>query len=80
MGHISFSFTFSVSVGSLPPLAGRLVPFLACSAANCLNIPLMRRLELLEGTPVTTLGGERLGLSRTAARDMALYSYNLFSG
>ena len=59
----------SVSVRSLPPLVGRLVPFLACSAANCLNIPLMRRVELVEGTPVTTREGERLGLSRTAARE-----------
>ena len=35
-------------VRSLPPLVGRLVPFVACSAANCINIPLMRRLELTE--------------------------------
>ena len=48
---------------------GRLVPFLACSAANCINIPMMRRLELQEGTPLTTREGERVGLSRLAARE-----------
>ena len=35
-------------VRSLPALVGRLVPFVACSAANCINIPLMRRLEITE--------------------------------
>ena len=48
---------------------GRLVPFLACSAANCINIPMMRRLELQEGTPLTTREGERVGLSKLAARE-----------
>ena len=55
--------------GSLPPLAGRLVPFAACSAANCLNIPLMRRQELGAGTRVETSQGEALGSSRVAARE-----------
>ena len=55
--------------GSLPPLAGRLVPFAACSAANCLNIPLMRRQELGAGTTVETSQGEALGSSRVAARE-----------
>jgi len=56
-------------VKSLPPLVGRLVPFVACSAANCINIPMMRRLELTEGTMLETKNGEQVGLSRIAARE-----------
>jgi len=56
-------------VKSLPPLVGRLVPFIACSAANCINIPLMRRQELTQGTPVETLQGERIGRSKVAAKE-----------
>ena len=59
----------TAAAGSLPPLAGRLVPFAACSAANCLNIPLMRRQELGAGTRVETSQGEALGSSRVAARE-----------
>ena len=34
----------------MPPIFGRLVPFVAVSAANAINIPLMRRSEITEGT------------------------------
>ena len=58
-----------ISVKTLPPLVGRLVPFIACSAANCINIPLMRRQELLHGTPLETLHGEKVGRSKVAATE-----------
>lgn len=56
-------------VKSLPPLVGRLVPFVACSAANCINIPMMRRLEIENGTMVETKEGEQVGLSKAAAKE-----------
>jgi len=50
-----------------PPLIGRFVPFCAVAAANCVNIPLMRQLELKNGIPLTTEGGEKIGISSTTA-------------
>ena len=54
---------------SMPPLAGRLVPFCAVAAANCLNIPLMRRLELQNGIMLETKEGELVGESKIAAKE-----------
>ncbi|XP_026285529.1 sideroflexin-1 isoform X1 [Frankliniella occidentalis] len=51
-----------------PPLVGRLVPFAAVAAANCINIPLMRRRELNDGVPVTDENGNKLGNSTEAAK------------
>ena len=39
-------------VTKLPPLVGRIVPFVACCIANGINIPMMRRLELEEGRKI----------------------------
>ena len=50
------------------PLAGRLVPFLAVAAGNCINIPLMRSTELSQGVLVKTEEGVEVGHSRVAAR------------
>ena len=58
-----------LKVKTLPPLIGRLVPFVACSAANCINIPMMRRLEWMEGSTVETLHGDSVGKSMVAARE-----------
>ena len=56
-------------VSKMPPLIGRFVPFVAVAAANSINIPSMRRLELTEGTEMTTLDGTPVGMSKTAARE-----------
>ena len=42
-------------VTKLPPLVGRIVPFVACCIANGINIPMMRRLELEEGEKISCL-------------------------
>ena len=55
-------------VKSLPPLVGRFVPFVAVGAANAINIPSMRRLELTEGIEMTTEDGTYVGKSKVAAR------------
>lgn len=55
-------------VKNMPPVAGRLVPFVAVSAANSVNLPLMRRLELQNGVQLSTLEGKPVGDSKVAAR------------
>ena len=53
---------------NMPPLVGRLVPFAAVAAANCINIPLMRQSELINGVPVLDSDGNKLGVSQVASR------------
>uniref|UniRef100_A0AAY4B3F5 Sidoreflexin n=1 Tax=Denticeps clupeoides TaxID=299321 RepID=A0AAY4B3F5_9TELE len=50
-----------------PPLVARWVPFVAVAAANCVNIPMMRQQEILNGIVVTDENGNKLGHSRKAA-------------
>ncbi|XP_071445300.1 sideroflexin-1 isoform X1 [Hetaerina americana] len=55
-------------VKKAPPLIGRWVPFAAVAAANCVNIPMMRRKELQEGIPVFDANGNKIGESKVAAQ------------
>lgn len=48
--------------------AKRLVPLAAISAANCVNIPLMRSVELTQGITVVDEDGKDLGKSTAAAK------------
>uniref|UniRef100_A0A8C6L140 Sidoreflexin n=1 Tax=Nothobranchius furzeri TaxID=105023 RepID=A0A8C6L140_NOTFU len=50
-----------------PPLVARWVPFAAVAAANCVNIPMMRQQEILNGIAVTDENGNKLGHSKKAA-------------
>ncbi|KAG8435342.1 hypothetical protein GDO86_013340 [Hymenochirus boettgeri] len=50
-----------------PPLIARWVPFAAVAAANCVNIPMMRQQEILNGIAVTDENNNKLGHSRRAA-------------
>jgi len=48
-------------------IIGRFVPLLAVGAANCINIPLMRQVELKQGITVSTEDGQEIGKSKKAA-------------
>ncbi|XP_039099856.1 sideroflexin-2 isoform X1 [Hyaena hyaena] len=50
-----------------PPLVGRWVPFAAVAAANCVNIPMMRQQELIQGICVKDGNQNEIGHSRRAA-------------
>ncbi|XP_078499790.1 sideroflexin-2 isoform X2 [Lissotriton helveticus] len=50
-----------------PPLVARWVPFAAVAAANCVNIPMMRQQEILNGIMVTDENDNKLGYSKKAA-------------
>ena len=49
-----------------PPLVARYVPFVAVASANCVNIPMMRQQEMLNGITVYNEQGEELGKSKVS--------------
>ncbi|XP_068254108.1 sideroflexin-2 isoform X3 [Nyctibius grandis] len=49
-----------------PPLLARWVPFAAVAAANCVNIPMMRQQEIINGVTVTDGDNNELGHSRVS--------------
>ncbi|XP_026322834.1 sideroflexin-1 [Hyposmocoma kahamanoa] len=67
-GALGTALYLNSKVKNMNPLFARFVPFAAVAGANCLNIPMMRSSEIINGTPVFTLSGERIGESRNAAR------------
>lgn len=50
-----------------PPLVARWVPFAAVAAANCVNIPMMRQQELIQGICVKDRNQNEIGYSQRAA-------------
>lgn len=67
-GALATALGLNATVKTLPPLVGRLVPFMAVAAGNSLNIPLMRRMELTDGIMLESAEGEKIGESKIAAR------------
>jgi len=53
---------------TLPPIVGRMVPFTAVAAANCINVPMMRMKELEDGVTLIDKNGNPVGESKIAAQ------------
>lgn len=51
-----------------PPIVARCIPFVAVASANCVNIPLSRQVEIMNGISVTSDSGEYLGKSVKCAK------------
>ncbi|XP_047036222.1 sideroflexin-1-3-like isoform X1 [Helicoverpa zea] len=66
-GALTTALYLNSKVKGMNPLYARLVPFAAVCGANFINIPMMRSNEILNGTPVYTPDGQRVGDSRVAA-------------
>ncbi|KAL0973741.1 hypothetical protein UPYG_G00210330 [Umbra pygmaea] len=67
-GAVATALGLNALTKHISPLVGRLVPFAAVAAANCINIPLMRQRELKHGIPITDENDNRLGESTNAAQ------------
>ncbi|XP_022827501.1 sideroflexin-1-like [Spodoptera litura] len=66
-GALTTALYLNSKVKGMNPLYARLVPFAAVCGANFINIPMMRSNEIMNGTPVFTPDGQRVGDSKVAA-------------
>lgn len=68
---VATALGFNKLVASSPALSnsliGRFVPLVAVASANCLNIPLMRRQEVVQGIYIQDKDGNTVGKSGNAA-------------
>ena len=65
---LGFNKLIAMSPALSAGIIGRFVPLLAVSAANCVNIPLMRLQEVKKGITIETASGQEAGLSGNAAK------------
>lgn len=66
-GALGTALSLNSLVKNLNPLIGRLVPLAAVSAANCINVPMMRMQELKNGVILLDSENNVLGQSKRAA-------------
>ncbi|KAL3112175.1 hypothetical protein niasHT_012144 [Heterodera trifolii] len=66
-GAMGVALGLNHAATKMPPIWGRLVPFAAVAFANCVNIPMMRRKEFVDGVQVVDANGVPLGQSRKLA-------------
>ncbi|XP_053946227.1 sideroflexin-1-3 [Anastrepha ludens] len=66
-GALTTALSLNRLVKNLNPLIGRLVPLAAVSAANCINVPMMRLQELKNGVTLLNEKNDELGVSKKAA-------------
>ncbi|XP_055334808.1 sideroflexin-1-like [Paramacrobiotus metropolitanus] len=66
-GATATALSLNALTKKFPPIVGRFVPFAAVAAANCINIPIIRQRELVDGIPVTDKDGNKIGSSSIAA-------------
>ncbi|CAH0399684.1 unnamed protein product [Chilo suppressalis] len=62
----ALGFKFFVAKRAKNPILARFVPFAAVATANCVNIPLMRQTELMDGLEVADENGKIIGKSQLA--------------
>lgn len=68
-GAVTAAAGMNLLVKRAPAIVSRWVPWVAVAAANCINIPVMRQRELIDGIMVTDKEGNNLGIkSKVAAR------------
>ncbi|KAH7724904.1 Sideroflexin 1 [Aphelenchoides avenae] len=66
-GAVSTALALETWAKKMPPVAARLVPFVSVSAANIVNVPIIRIKELSEGITVEDETGQKLGKSTRVA-------------
>ena len=61
-----------------PPIVRRWVPFVAVAAANCINIPVMRQREVVDGVMVSDQEGNDLAKSKVS-KEGDMVRWNMYS-